>query len=176
MMSTLNTRRRMLLGGKKEPVYIFKEGEGFKTNPIPGVTLTHSGGSYLSSRITLTPDHDEDGWWRDDTDIGTRSGTTTNVIAWNTAFHGYKKLFVEVANSGSMGSNPLKVGLTSRLEVEDYVPWIQVKSSGSTARQIFEFDISNIANSYILAFGGYYYKVGGSGRISYSYIYNIWLE
>lgn len=170
-------RRRAFFGGKKEPVYIFKEGTGFITNPLPGVTLDYSGGSYSTSRIALIPDSEGSTWWREHTIIGTESSWDIGAVNWKSAFPGYKKMFVEVANSSStMGSYPLKVGLTEEYNTEDYVQWIQVKSYSSTERQIFEFDISNIANSIIVAFGGYHYSVAGEGRTTSSYIYNIWLE
>lgn len=169
-------RRRAFFGGEKEPVYIFKEGEGFKANPLPGVTLLRSGGGSSRLMLELEPDYDEDGWRRDRMYIGTASGTSSRPVSWRTDFRGYKKLFVEVANEGSMGSYPLVIGLTEELDVEDYINWIKVRKYGGTERTVYEFDLSGIANSYLAAFGGRYYIVAGEGVSLSSYIYNIWLE
>ena len=168
-------RRRAFFGGKKEPVFLFKEGEGFNAEPLPGVTLRKTGGGSSRLMLELAPDVDEDTWSRKRMYIGTASGTSSRPVNWRMDFGGYRKLFVEVASEGSMGSYPLVIGLAEELGSEDYVNWIQVRRDGGTERTVYEFDLSGIANSYLLAFGGYHYKVAGEGRSRSSYVYNIWL-
>lgn len=171
MMSTLNTRRRMLLGGKKEPVYIFKEGTGFITNPLPGVTLTRlcdpGAATYGRDKIELEPK--EYDLSIENPQFSIYKGGfmfAKNPIDFSSDFPGYKKLFIE-ANT-RLGSG--YCGLTS-----DFAPssgsgtWLQRKSVTQT-RSVLEFNISGITG-FISAYGSLIgYSIGSL------YIYNVWLE
>ena len=166
-------RRRAFFGGKKEPVYLFKEGTGFIANPLPGVTLTKlcdpGTATYGTDKITFEPKLYDLSWENPRFSIYMPYGAyAKRVIDFAASFPGYKKLFIET--SADALSGPHYCGLTS-----DFAPeasagtWLQKKTVTGT-RTILELDISGITG-FISVYGSLLGYSAGS-----LYIYNVWLE
>lgn len=166
-------RRRAFFGGKKEPVYLFKEGTGFIANPLPGVTLTKlcdpGTATYGTDKITFEPKLYDLSWENPRFSIYMPYGAyAKRVIDFAASFPGYKKLFIET--SADALSGPHYCGLTS-----DFAPeasagtWLQ-KKSFSADRTVSEFDVANVTGYISVASSLMGYSVHKS------YIHNVWLE
>lgn len=177
-------RRRAFFGGEREPVYLFKEGIGFITNPLPGLSVWHQSGSefhnvtFSSSAITFRPYTDEGSRYASRESISKNTGTvilpSLQKIDFDNDFKGYKKLFIELsANFSSGGSHPFTVGIsTGTMPTDDAEYWITraTSYSSSAGRRIYEFDIESKGYQGHISF----YGARQSGDVMY--VHNIWLE
>ena len=157
-------RRRAFFGGKKEPVYLYKSGEGFIETPISGHTF-----GYAYSGETLG----KNGIQFSTTDgvimfaIGKKSSGRTVAFAINSEFKGYKRLFVEAAGTAFTLPLSLYFGVSSNVNAPS---WIAYDSVTLGTRQIYSLDITGISEA------GYLMLYVPQTAPGIANAYNIWLE
>ena len=173
-------RRRAFFGGKKEPVYLFKEGTGFIANPLPGVTIGYTQSNdplFTRYSIRMYAIHIDEGYFQSCyLSFGFNEGSAfvpkLRKIDWDVDFKGYKTLFIDFKSDYSRSGYNMKCGLSTATKPDqDSTSWISAKSVGNN-RVTGSFDLKDLNDSYISAIAGN----ATSSTLYGGYIYNIWLE